>query len=680
MSRRARSTRRVSLPVPSVAAAPWPASSRWIALGLAMLACLIYASSWRYGFVGDDSRVILGNAWTTEGLAALPRIVSHSLYFGSVPLNGGLYRPVAGAYYAIVGALVDLRAPGYHLAQLALYGVNIATAFLFLTRVSRTSVAAPLVATLLFLVHPIHTEVVNNIKSADEMLCLEFFLLSAIAWLQFADTANGRWRVVSLAAYALAVGSKETAAPMVIVLPALWYFFRDRDIARSLRAAIPFALIAAAFLALRQSILDHEPPTNIVTILNNALVGITDRSSQVATALAYLGRYARMLFWPHPLSFDYTFSALPAHTFQDPWVWLSIALIVGLGAVFVAGFRSRRVEAFAVLWCGAAMIAVSNVFFLISTNFGERLLYLPSLMACYIAAVWLLKAARIDSADEVKWSLSAVVRSPKIAVPLVVVLVICTGATLRRTREWRDQITLFKADVKKFPNSARLQNYFGNLLYFEGERLLEQPDYTDIAKADLSGAKRHLTRGLEILNSFQDMHAVLGMAEYKLRDCTGAIPHLKQALAFPAFRDAALAMTAECYKQLGQPDQATAVFEELDAEGVESPLTWFELGNAATARGDDDASIRFFSKFLAVKPDNIAAHFNLAQAFRKKGEFPQSLAEADRCVALQPTPQVEANCLLLGADALMHVGRADEAMRRFQRAQMLDPNNPWIKK
>lgn len=682
MSRRAKPTPRPApnAVVAAAVAAPWDPVARWIALALAAMACLLYGPSWHYGFVGDDSRVILQNAWTQQGLSALPNVVSHSLYFGAVPVNGGLYRPIAGAYYVIVGAIVDLRASGYHLAQLALYGLNVATAFLFLTRLRPRALAVPIVATLLFLVHPIHTEVVNNIKSADEMLCLEFLLVSAIAWLQFADTNDRRWFYAAVVSYALAAGSKETAVPMVVALPALWYFFRARDVVRSLRASVPFALVAVAFVTLRYLVLSREPETAIVTILNNALVGIPDRAGQLATAIAYLGRYVRMLLWPHPLSFDYTFSALPMHTFADPWVWLSIAVIGVCLAVLVLGFRSRRVEAFAVLWCAAAMAPVSNIFFLISTNFGERLLYLPSLLACYIAAVWLFRAARVVVADAAPASLARTLRSPKVAVPLAVVLMVSSVAAARRTREWHDQIALFKADVRKFPNSARLQNYFGNLLYFEGERLLGQPDYAEIAKADLNGAKLHLSRGLEILNSFQDMHAALGMAEYKLGDCTAAIPHLTQALEFPAFRDTALAMTADCYKQLGQSDQAVAVYQSLDTEGVASPLAWFELGNAAAARGDDDGAIRYFSKFIAARPSNIAAHFNLAKAYRSKGEFAQSLAAADQCVALKPTPQVEANCLLLSADALMHAGRSDEAMQRFQRAQMLDPNNPWIRK
>ena len=241
--------------------------------------------------------------------------------------------------------------------------------FPFFTRLGRRSIALPCLATLLFIAHPIHTEVVNNIKSADEMLCLLFFLTSATAWLIYADTADVRWRYVSFAAYAVALCSKETAVPMVVTLPALWYFFRQRSVRASLVAAIPFLALALLYLGVRQAVLASEPATNIVTLLNNALLATSDGPTRFASALAYLSKYAGMLFWPHPLSFDYTYDAIPLHTFADPAAWAGVALCVGLGAVLVTGFRRRRIEAFAVLWCGASMVLVSNLLFLISTNF-----------------------------------------------------------------------------------------------------------------------------------------------------------------------------------------------------------------------------------------------------------------------------------------------------------------------
>jgi tetratricopeptide (TPR) repeat protein len=621
--------------------------------------------------------VIGNNTFAQQGLAALPQVVSHSLYFGAVPLNGGLYRPLAGAYYLVIGALGGLHhAPVYHFFQLLLYGLNAAVVFWFFGRLRPLAFVLQVLATLLFIVHPIHTEVVCNIKSADEMLCLLFFLASAGAWLTYADTAVSWWGYVSVAAYALAVCSKETAVPMLVALPALWYFFRRRPIGPSLIAAWPFAVVALAYLAVRQAVLAAEPPTPIVTVLNNALLSTNDRTVQLASAITYLGRYALMLVWPWPLSFDYSYGALPLNSLGDWQVWLAAALCLGLLALGVLGFRGRRLGSFAVLWCGASIVLVSNVFFFVSTNFGERLLYLPSVMACYGAAAALL---RLGGLAEDR-TFARLARSPFVVGPVVAIVFAAALAVTRRAQEWRDQLTLFSADVQTYPHSARLNDFAGNLNYFAGERIFERDGMVADASSALTNATIYLTRAVAIRGTFLDLDAPLGLAEYRLGDYTAAIPHLEQALAFTTYRSQALETMAEAYTALHDADQATKLFKQIDAEGLQYPPAWFALGNEAASRGDDVASIRYFQRFLDARPDNMAAYFNLGKAENRQGDYVQSLAAAERCIALKPAPRVEADCLVLSADDLARTGHREEALQRFERARAIDPTNPLIKR
>lgn len=638
------------------------------ALLLAAAAVLLYAPTWHYGFAGDDSFVISNNHWSRQGLSALPHVVAHSLYFGAVPLNGGLYRPVAGAYYVIIGSLVSLDPTGYHVAQILLYGVNAAIVFWFFAALKRDSLALPIVATLVFVVHPIHTEVVNNIKSADEMLCLAAFLASAIAWLAYADTGMKPWAYASVAAYALAVCAKETAVPMVVVLPALWYFFRDRKVLPSLAAATPFLAVALLYLGLRHLVLAREPSTDIVTILNNALLGTSLSSVRLASAMAYLGRYLRMLVWPHPLSFDYSYDAIPLHTFADPVVWLSIGVWLLLCAAFVSGAPKRRIEAFAVVWLAASLVAVSNLLFLISTNFGERLLYLPSVIFSYVVADVLFRAARVTAATAPR----AALQSPVIAVPLLIIVAVGGTAVLVRTRAWRDQLALFGADQRTFPNSARLNDYLGNLLYFAGERLLAQSP--DQAARDFEESKACLRRGLAINGQFTEMDGALGMAEYQLRQCKDAIPDLQRSLEYQTYRASALEMMADCYEIQGDHARSLELLRQIDAEGITYPHGWFTLANDAALHGDEDKSIYYFSKVIRATPRNTAARYDLAAAEFRKGDLAAALASAQQCDAPPAAPPAQARCLMLAADSLAHMGRRDEAMQYVERAHVIDPN------
>lgn len=637
-----------------------------LALSLALFAALLYSPSWRYGFVGDDSRVILDNQWTKQGVPALPHIMAHSLYFGAVPLNGGLYRPIAGAYYDIVGAVTGLSATGYHLAQLALYALNAALVFLFFARLKRSSMALPLVATLLFIVHPIHTEVVDNIKSADEMLCLAFLLVSAISWLAFADQRDRRFRITAFVAYGAAVCSKETAVAMVVLFPALWYFFRGRSLRDSVSSAVPFVGVAVGYLLLRQVVLSREPATAIVTVLNNALVSTADRWTRLASALGFLTRYAQMLFWPHPLSFDYSYNAVPLRTFADPRAWIALALCsLGIG-VFAVRSRGRHEDAFVVLWCFASIVLVSNVFFLISTNFGERLLYVPSVMFCYLMALVLFRVARVPEDRPLREAS----RSPVLVGVVLLVVVAAVPAVFLRTGQWRDQLTLFEADVHTYPNSARLNAFVGSLYYYAGDKLVADQRDPAAAAGDFVKARTYLLRSLEIQDIFTEIHAVLGMAEYQLQDYRNAIPHLQQALQFTNYHGIASEMLGESYERNGMADGALDVYSHMHEGGLRFPHELFVLGQNAAVHGDLDRSISYFSEMVASSPGDANPNFDLAQMASRKGDYALSLSAAQRCIGIQPN---HAGCLALAAEALVRTGHPAEAESYFERAKSLDP-------
>ena len=633
-----------------------------IAAALAGFACLLYAPSWHYGFAGDDTLVVRDNAFTHQGLGAVPSILSHSLYFGAVPQNSGLYRPVAGVYFALAGAIVEGAPSGYHILQILLYGLSVAVVFMFLQRLDRQSLVVPALAALLFAAHPIHTEVVDNIKSADELLCLIFLLSSATSWLIYIDSGRSSWRSASIALYALAVGSKETAVPMLVILPALAFVFRRRSARLSLRQAWPFLAVGIAFLIARQVVFAREGPPIPVTVANNALMASGDELTRLASAFAYLAKYASLLVWPHPLSFDYSFTAIPLRTFASPEAWGGIVITAGVIAVSVWGLSRRQAEGFSALWIAASMVAVSNVFFLVSTTIGERLLFLPSVMCCYEACRLLCRGAAVRDVRPfaVSWrtaAVAAVVLGASVAGSIV---------ALRRTAEWVDERTLFTADVAKYPNSARLNSFLGSILYYAGDRLISTGGAGDEATADFAASRSYLLRSLEIQPEFRDVHGVLGMAEYQLHEYSAAVPHLEQAERFTLYRTLALEMLADSYDHLQMHDKAVVTYAQADREGIRYPHGWFVLGADAAGRGDNAAAIRYFSLVAEETPTSVDAFVNLALLKSRTGDLAGSLDAAQHCLALDPS---QAKCLVAAGDDLLRQGHPDQAAPYFDRAK-----------
>jgi hypothetical protein len=163
---------------------PIPAAQprdRWllewsIGLGLALAAFLLYAGTLRHGYVLDDYSLIKENTVTTQGIHALPRIFRTAYRDGN--FNDGVYRPLSKAMFAVEWELAPDKPALGHFINVLIYSLTGTLLFFTLTRYLPGNLLVPFLTTALFLAHPIHTEVVANIKGRDELMCF-FFLLIA---------------------------------------------------------------------------------------------------------------------------------------------------------------------------------------------------------------------------------------------------------------------------------------------------------------------------------------------------------------------------------------------------------------------------------------------------------------------------------------------------------------------
>ena len=106
----------------------------------------------------------------------------------------------------------------------------------------------PLVTAAVFVVHPIHTEVVANIKSLDEIMAL-FFLLLAMLKLFDKDKKSV---ILSSIFYLLALLSKENTITALGIIPLTLVMFKKETIGDALKRTLPYVGIAVVYLLLRE--------------------------------------------------------------------------------------------------------------------------------------------------------------------------------------------------------------------------------------------------------------------------------------------------------------------------------------------------------------------------------------------------------------------------------------------
>ncbi|MFQ5445753.1 MAG: tetratricopeptide repeat protein, partial [Saprospiraceae bacterium] len=408
--------------------------------GLFSLGVLIYANTLFHNYTLDDAIVIYDNEFTTKGLAGVPALLKYDTFRGFFKVEGkeqlvagGRYRPLTPVMYAAEvqffsqkkrdgsgqvvkdkngntvfdpmenGARNAAKFVG-HLVNVLLYSLTGVVLFwLFLKLLTGgKDVSNPkgyativaLAATLVFVVHPLHTEVVANVKGRDELVSL----LGSLAALLFSLRAFYEKKpLLNLAAaglFFLALLSKENAITFLAVVPLTYYFFTNAKGGKILWQLLPFAGAATIFLFIRGSVLGWtmgELPQELMNnpflkLVGNQYVDFTS-SEKFATIFYTLGKYVQLLLFPASLSHDYYPRAVDIMNFGDWQVILSLLLYGGMGIYAMVRLPKKDPVSFGILYYLATLSIASNIVFPIGTNMSERFVYMPSAGFCLVAAV-----------------------------------------------------------------------------------------------------------------------------------------------------------------------------------------------------------------------------------------------------------------------------------------------------
>jgi hypothetical protein len=590
-------------------------SFRRQALLLAAIAVALYANTVGNGYALDDGIVIQSNRFVERGLAGIPDILTrdafHSHYaqmgVDEDQLSGGRYRPLSIVTFAIEQTLVGDNAGERHLVNVLLYAL---TAVLLL-RLLRGHVFAgrpdlAFLTTLVFVVHPIHTEVVANVKGRDEILCFLFVIATLHLALSRAASGKRGLPVAALVVFLLALLSKEYALTLLVLLPVALYLVSRLDVQKSLLRTVPFALVATVYLALRFAAVGLRR-VDSPEILSNPYLYATPVEAW-ATKIAVLLRYAWLLVLPHPLSSDYSYRQIPYVGFSNAMVWLSVALHVVLIGLALRWLRRRNVMAFAVLFYLANLLLVSNLLVGIGATMGERLAYHASLGFCMVLA-WLL----LDV-----WPTRAGATNRKVLAVLVGTLVVLAGVkTISRNFDWKDTPTLFVRDVRVVPDSATAHAN-ASLHYLEPARTSEDP----ATRRELATrALAHLDRALEIHPEFTNAFLNRGLAWFLLEDYERAESDWRAVHdrfpEHPALAEKLSALSAACFNRgldvgsEGRFDEALVWFERARRVDPLNALILTNLGKAHYGLGQTDLARRAWSRALELDPGQVAARAGL---------------------------------------------------------------------
>jgi len=417
-----------------------------------LLTFLVYSPVWKAEFLWDDEFLVLHSSFIRSPLTALEGF-RHFLFSHS---RGEFYRPVQNVSYLFDYWRAGLEPGAFHVSNLLIHGINGILAFFLATRILRKigdvteqpAFVAAFFTAGAWLLHPVHSAVTAYVSGRADSLALAGMLGSWLCWEKALDPASRMGKLLSAAAYFLALAaccSKEIAlSGLALFVAYLWLFRKEITLRAKTITTLGVFTVLCCYLLLRQL-----PDPNSATPAA-AVISPLEKGNLFIRAM---GDYARLAVFPQQLFMERQVS-IPTGLFNNPVVtdplfpylgWLGVLTMAIVGASLIWRAPGRRLRCLGALWFAMMIFPVSNLFTL-NASVAEHWLYIPLLgILFWLAGCWIAAAGSLQ-------------RASVFLLPVALVaLVALAWRTYLRAGDWKDPMTFYHATVRAGGDSVRMR-------------------------------------------------------------------------------------------------------------------------------------------------------------------------------------------------------------------------------
>ena len=424
-----------------------------------LVAVATYILTVGYDFSFDD-HLVIPVAWQVGAWSPL-EVLRAPVRAGDVLLL--YFRPLTALSYWVDGLLWQGNPGGFHLTNVLLHAL-VSVLLLKVARFLLPAGPGPLLAGLLFAVHPVHVEAVAWVQGRVDLLSAVGVLLAVLLGVRGTEVTGGlrfvRWGASAMA-FLLALLAKEVAVVAPLLTAVVLAGRPGRESFRWVRGSLPlFSLHGLAFilyLGLRTVALGSPAPG----VLGGSPIG-----DRLLLALRVIPFYLRLLFFPVGLN--------PKHDVAPPSGLLDGGVLLGatlLAALVAVGFLwGRRVPGLGagLAWLALAWLPASNLIPIRGFVVAERYLYLPSAGLCIALAGAASEAMILRG----RWR-------PAVGAVVVGLLFTLGGLAASQTRIWRDPRTFYEGLVRLNPNSVLAHSNLGAVYLGIGEDARAEAEFRE---------------------------------------------------------------------------------------------------------------------------------------------------------------------------------------------------------
>jgi protein O-mannosyl-transferase len=611
-----------------------------------VLSFLIYGKSISNKYSMDDEYVTANNLQIHGGIKKIPEIFKTSY---SLDKKASFeYRPIVKATYAIEYQFFGEKPGVSHFINILIYILSMFLLFYFLLRLLPDyNYIFSLTIVLIFLVHPLHSEVVISLKNRDGMLSFIGCLLSMHFYLRFVE-GKGKWNILAGVFFAFfAILSKKDFFPFFVLIPFTLWFFRNANWKKIL---IVFVSLLPAYLLFRLSAktVSNHVIRDLLYWENPLFINSTlwERIPQGFYCIFF---YLKMFLLPYPLIAYYGYNQVPIVGWNNPIVWIIILLLIITFYFIIKNLLKKPLWAYGIIYFLVTISMFTNIVIPVVGIVGERFMYIPSLGLCMLTVYFLFIYFKIPFKNTELKLKNLNVRF----LTLVTIFIFISGVrTFARNSAWKDTYTIYKTDVMNAPESAHLHSLLASTAI---KKVQDNPRMPISEKRDLVyEAESNYLDALRILPDYTAAHNNLGMVYYTyLKNNEKAAAHFKKAIELDSNYVEAYFNLGSSYaasKQLDLAEKCYLKSIELDPEfknsyqslsgvysaeknsqkildlnqnainkGIVFDGLYINIGNVYFLEGDTLKALPYLEKAIEINPRNKGLNSFLYNYYQNKG-------------------------------------------------------------
>jgi tetratricopeptide (TPR) repeat protein len=558
---------------------------------------LLYMVSLNFEYVLDDQIVLTKNNYVNKGFGGIWDILSTETfmgYFGEQKnlVVGARYRPLSLVTFAIENQFVGQNSAVSHGLNILFYILSILLLYRILDLIFPKNDERPwylqlsFLSSILFALHPIHSELVANVKGRDEIMVLLGVLGSMYATFRYVKNPSLMWQVLSFIFFFLGLLSKENALTFVAVIPLTLYFFTNARTNHYIGAAIPVISATVLYLIVRYQVIGYflsSGVQDLTNVMNNPFLGM-NVAQKYATIMYTLGKYLVLLVLPINLTHDYYPYHIPVMNWTKMGTILSFLAYAALLYIAYKGYKSKSIFSYCILFFVITLSIVSNLFFPIGTFMNERFIYISSIGYCiawaYLFVEFLPQVLPMDKNTSRYLGLGF----------LILNLLGYSYKLYQRIPAWENPVTLNEAAIKVSYNSARSNNFTGTAYY---NRYMAEKD--SVKRLEwFNKAKPYIEKAVTIIPDYADgLQMKLGLATEEFKN-GGSL-------------DTCLQRVSEVVVQRPYIIYITQWLDYMDRIQPYGPYLirfYIKCGTELIAKNDAPAAIKYLQRGQKLDPSN----------------------------------------------------------------------------